>query len=295
MPAVLSGIGSVYNYNSTQDRRRQLFNMFPRSLLHSTALITLLLLTKALAGVYITSPVNATSLKSGDSGKIEWVDDGVHPLLNAIGPSSVTLYTGSDYQQTWLATIAENIDVSKQSSASYTVDPSWGPSGQYYFIRVTSNSLKDPNDSANKYTSYSAKFTLENMSGTFDSTILSQLSATSTPAGVSATQSKSSTSAASATGVVGSSSIATGSILSSSGSSSLATKNSITSSGSAVASTGTSSRMSSVSGIITAATTSAATATTSTGAGVALGRELSHAGIGAILVGCMGLGLAICL
>jgi hypothetical protein len=58
------------------------------------------------------------------------VDDGVYPLLGNIGPSSIALFTGSTFQQSWLANIAEEIDVSKVGTVNWAVDPNVGPSGK---------------------------------------------------------------------------------------------------------------------------------------------------------------------
>jgi hypothetical protein len=96
------------------------------------------------------------------------VDDGVYPLLGNIGPSSIALFTGSTFQQSWLANIAEEIDVSKVGTVNWAVDPNVGPSGKpklvmsvgnYYFIRFTSKNLKDTTEAAYPHTAYSAKFT----------------------------------------------------------------------------------------------------------------------------------------
>jgi hypothetical protein len=58
------------------------------------------------------------------------VDDGVYPLLGNIGPSSIALFTGSTFQQSWLANIAEEIDVSKVGTVNWAVDPNVGPTGK---------------------------------------------------------------------------------------------------------------------------------------------------------------------
>jgi hypothetical protein len=64
------------------------------------------------------------------------VDDGVFPLLGSMGPSSIGLYTGSNYQQTWLANIAEQVDVSKIGTIDWNVDPNVGPTGEFFMFRL---------------------------------------------------------------------------------------------------------------------------------------------------------------
>lgn len=101
-------------------------------------------------------------------------------MLANIGPCSIALYTGSTFEQTWLASIAEEIDVSKVATINWAVDPNVGPNGErlmdlydseaawltsldragnYYFIRYTSKNLKDSTEAAYPHTAYSAKFT----------------------------------------------------------------------------------------------------------------------------------------
>ncbi|KAH8080137.1 hypothetical protein HD553DRAFT_276406 [Filobasidium floriforme] len=222
------------------------------NLLASSSIFGLFLAGKVLAGIYVTNPVADTVVQSGQTLTINWVDDGVYPLLGNIGPSSIALFTGSTFQQSWLANIAEEIDVSKVGTVNWAVDPNVGPSGNYYFIRFTSKNLKDTTEAAYPHTAYSAKFTLENMSGSFNGTILSQINATS--------------------------------------SSSTALSSRPTSSG-----TGAISRASSTGSTPSTAQSASETSESASNSAASIGRELSHAGIGAVVLGCMGLGLALCL
>jgi len=75
-----------------------------------------------------------------------------------------------------------SVNVSTTSSVSFTVDPTVGPNGSNYFIRFSSTSLANPASTANPYLSFSAKFALAGMTGTFNQTVLNQIAATSTAA-----------------------------------------------------------------------------------------------------------------
>ena len=106
------------------------------------------------------------------------VDDGTTPHLATIGSSQIALYTGSATQQTFLQELAASIDVSTSNSVDAWIDSNLGPSGMlwffgspfmlitdgmslsgnYYFIRITSNSLKDAAQPQYPYQSYSARF-----------------------------------------------------------------------------------------------------------------------------------------
>jgi hypothetical protein len=80
-----------------------------------------------------------------------------------------------------------SVNVSTTTSVSFTVDPTVGPNGNNYFIRFSSTSLANPSSTANPYLSFSAKFTLAGMTGTFNQTVLNQIAATSTGATIAPT------------------------------------------------------------------------------------------------------------
>ena len=102
-------------------------------------------------------------------------DDGNTPTVASIGPCTIDIYTGSKNQQTQLQNLGKSVDVSKASSVSVTVDPSIGPNGDYYFVRVTSLGLKDTTNPQYPYQAFSAKFELDGMSGNFSQAILAQI------------------------------------------------------------------------------------------------------------------------
>ena len=88
------------------------------------------------------------------------------------------------------------INVATTASIEFTVDPAVGENGPYYFIRFSSLDLKD---GVNPYLSFSAIFTLDNMTGTFNQTVKNQIQGSSSAA-TPPTASKTNT--ASATSVV---------------------------------------------------------------------------------------------
>jgi hypothetical protein len=103
-------------------------------------------------------------------------DDGNTPTVGSIGPCTIDIYTGGKTQQTQLQNLAQTVDVSKASSVSVTVDPTIGPDGDFYFIRVTSLGLKDTTNPQYPYQAFSAKFALTGMSGNFSQAVLAQIS-----------------------------------------------------------------------------------------------------------------------
>lgn len=122
-------------------------------------------------------------------------DDGNTPTVASVGPCTVDLYTGSMTQQTKLQNLAASVDVSKTSSISATIDPTVGQSGNYYFVRFTSLGLKDTTNPAYYYEAFSAKFTINSMTGTFSAAVLAELAANSTTSSTAAAASGSKTSA----------------------------------------------------------------------------------------------------
>ncbi|KAI0046773.1 hypothetical protein FA95DRAFT_1559726 [Auriscalpium vulgare] len=151
----------------------------------------------ALATVFMTSPVASTSWQAGQQFTVSWQDDGTAPNLQSFGPSSIGLFAGSVQQQTLLQEIADNVDVSQVSSVPFTPQASVGPSGAYYFIRFTSNSLMDTANPQFPAQAFSAKFTLTGATGTFNATVQSEVDGATVSAGTPATSAAVTTSAAS--------------------------------------------------------------------------------------------------
>lgn len=128
----------------------------------------------------MTDPTSSSSCSATLACNVTWKDDGTSPALASIGeqsssmwkrlpaylttccvgPSRVDLCTGDRTRQTCLQNIATNLDVSTTNNITYHNDPKVGPTGKFYFIKFTSNNLKDPSNPGFPYTAYSAVFNL---------------------------------------------------------------------------------------------------------------------------------------
>jgi len=148
----------------------------------------------ALGAVFITNPVNTTSASGGNALTVSWKDDSATPTLAQIGACSIGIYVGNSLQQTEIQNINASVDVSTTSSVSFVVDSTIGPNSNLYFVRFTSLGLADATNSQFNYESFSAKFTLTNMTGTFSAAAQSQIDAASTISLTSSTSSASSSS-----------------------------------------------------------------------------------------------------
>jgi len=145
----------------------------------SRALIALALSVSALANVFITDPTATSTINGGDKYTIKWMDDGKSPKLEDFGMAKISIYVGNAKQQTSLQ-LAGNVDVSKEQSLEFTPDPSIGPNGSEYFIRVESVNLKDAAAPQFPALAFSAKFTMSGMTGKFSDDILKQIAGQTT-------------------------------------------------------------------------------------------------------------------
>jgi len=154
----------------------------------ASAFAVLSLAAAASATVFITSPTQSTTCSGGQVCQINWEDNNAAPNLTAFGPAQVFLGVGNAQQQTMLQTISNNVNVATTSAIQFTVDPNAGGNSNDYFIRVQSITLKDPTQPQFPALSFSAKFTLNNMTGTFNATVQSEIDGLSTaPLGGGAT------------------------------------------------------------------------------------------------------------
>ncbi|WVQ73388.1 hypothetical protein IAR50_002959 [Cryptococcus sp. DSM 104548] len=158
----------------------------------------------AMAAVYITSPVAGTSAIGGQVLNVKWADNGETPTVADIGPCDVSIYTGSTDNQIKLQTLAASVDVSKASSISTTIDPSIGQDDSHYFVRFTSLSLKDANNTQYPYEAFSAMFSIQSMTGTFNATVLAAIDADTSSSSSSASASAGTSTKASKTSASGS-------------------------------------------------------------------------------------------
>ncbi|KAG8950121.1 hypothetical protein FRC04_007976 [Tulasnella sp. 424] len=152
------------------------------------------LVSQTTATIYVTEPTASTICTAGTACNVRWNDDANVPALATIGPCNIELYTGGVQQQTFLQTIAAGWDVSQYAVATYLPDATVGPNSSMYFVKFTSLTYKDPANPTFPFTAYSAKFTLNGMTGTFNSTVQAQIdgvassaAAVSTPAAAAGT------------------------------------------------------------------------------------------------------------
>lgn len=108
------------------------------------------------AGVYITNPTASSIVEAGQTINVTWQDDGAGAKLADIGSSSIDIAVGSQLTQVVVQNLATDVDVSKAQTVTATIDPTIGQDGQYYFVRVTSNDLKN---GTLPYQSFSGRFT----------------------------------------------------------------------------------------------------------------------------------------
>ncbi|KAK0205315.1 hypothetical protein DFS33DRAFT_757625 [Desarmillaria ectypa] len=176
------------------------------------------LATSALATVYITDPVGSTVWNAGDTVTVSWQDDGASPTLEAFGAAKFAIAVGNSLQQTTLQVIAENVNVATTSSLQFVPSANIGATSDQYFIRVDSNGLKDANNSQYPALAFSAKFTIEGLSGSFNSSVQAQIDGQSTAplAGASTSASASASHSSGATTTKAASASTTGAVKASS-------------------------------------------------------------------------------
>jgi len=129
----------------------------------------------ALATIFVTAPVASTTYEGGASALISWEDDGTAPSLSLIGACSVGIYAGNTQQQTLLQEIISSVNVATTASISFTVDPTIGPDGSAYFIRFQSLAYMNPTTPQYPYEQFSARFTLADMTGTFNASVQAEI------------------------------------------------------------------------------------------------------------------------
>ncbi|SPO23371.1 uncharacterized protein UTRI_02049 [Ustilago trichophora] len=158
-----------------------------------TTLVVLVLAAAdaAVSTIVVTKPVASTTGHGGKRLSVEWNDDGKAPSRRDWGRVNIYLATGSRDVQFKLQTLASNVSYNT-GSAHYNVDASIGPNGGYYFLRFEGTNSSQTGGIPPM--AFSARFTLDQMTGNFNSTIMSQISGASgtaqlTAASASATSS----------------------------------------------------------------------------------------------------------
>lgn len=147
----------------------------------SLAAVTVLaaLAPQALATLYITSPVASTVCKAGTNCPVAWNDDGTAPPLATIGACTVGLYVGSQFTQIQLQPLGD-VSVAAQASATFIPNPEVGGNSDLYFLRFTSTTYQV---NGVPWEGFSAKFTIQGMTGTFNATESSLMYAPTSGAG----------------------------------------------------------------------------------------------------------------
>jgi len=130
----------------------------------------------ALGELAVSLPTADTTCAAGASCTVSWIDNNLGSTLAQLGTCTVALYTGSKNLQTFLQPIAypNPINVSTVRTIDFTPDPTVGENGKYYFIRISSTTLKVGADPS---LSFSAIFTLSGMTSTFNETVKNQIAA----------------------------------------------------------------------------------------------------------------------
>ncbi|KAI0826135.1 hypothetical protein BC629DRAFT_1586977 [Irpex lacteus] len=170
-----------------------------------TALVTLALLApSAFANLAFTQPVATSSWAPGQTVNIVWQDDNNSPKLTDLGTGSFGIYVGGTTTQAQLVHIADSVNVATTSQINFQVPDGFGASYNGYFVRFTSDSCVDKSSSLNfPCEAFSAKFAINNLNGSFNSTIQqiadngsSSSASAGAPAGSSAAAGTSATAAA---------------------------------------------------------------------------------------------------
>jgi len=162
----------------------------------SKALVIFSVISVAFATVYVTNPVATSNISAGTSFAITWQDDGNSPTLKDFGPARVGLYVGNVRQQVPVQIITDSIDVSKVQTIDFIPKADAGPNSDQYFIRFDSEGLK-ANGTNDPAQAFSHKFSLNNMTGSFNASVLSIIAGQSTAPFGSQTTSGSSSSTSS--------------------------------------------------------------------------------------------------
>ncbi|KAF7362003.1 hypothetical protein MVEN_00545500 [Mycena venus] len=132
------------------------------------------------AGVYFIQPQSGSTCTGGTPCRLEWLDDGIAPLLNAVGVVRAGLFTGE--QQ--LVQTLQPVDVASLHSVEFTPIAQAGPNSNSYYIAFTSTTAKE---NGTDYTAFSPFFVLKGMSGDFSSPLASATTAFSIPKSITHT------------------------------------------------------------------------------------------------------------
>jgi len=118
----------------------------------------------AFGALYVVKPTTGTVCHGGQPCLVEWLDDGQSPLLTTLGPCDVALYSGNGD----LIQQIEPVDVSTSHSLSFTPSPDAGPNSSTYYVQFTSITASN---SSQSLVAFSPDFSLDRMTGSFNSPV----------------------------------------------------------------------------------------------------------------------------
>ncbi|RDX54434.1 hypothetical protein OH76DRAFT_1397729 [Lentinus brumalis] len=123
-----------------------MFSCSPLRLLGAALLVASLVS----ANIYPTTPYSSTVFNAGRMNTVEWMDDGMNPSVQDMGPLKIDLYSS----ETYITTLDELVDPTRLSQAVW-ISPSWMHNGSDYHMRFI---CEDP-----PLTVYTADFTITGM------------------------------------------------------------------------------------------------------------------------------------
>jgi len=138
----------------------------------ASTLIAVSIVTQALANLIVTQPLSTSQCSATLACNVTWKDDGTSPSLEQIGSVSIDVCTGTQFVQTCLQNIATAYDVSNGNSVTFNPNPPIGPTGQFYFIKFSALTFRDPANPQYLWSQYSPKFTLVGMGGAYNASII---------------------------------------------------------------------------------------------------------------------------
>ncbi|KAI0060016.1 hypothetical protein BV25DRAFT_1003551 [Artomyces pyxidatus] len=148
--------------------------------LFSWAVFVFASLPCTLASFYVINPTTDTVCHAGQPCTVQWLDDGEQPTLQSIAACTVALYSGDQH----LLQQIEPVDVSVTHSLTFTPNAQAGPNSNTYYVGFTSTTLKSAN-SSQQYQGFTPTFSIDGMTGSFDTAIPSLTSSIPIPASVS--------------------------------------------------------------------------------------------------------------
>ncbi|KAH9974377.1 hypothetical protein BGW80DRAFT_178610 [Lactifluus volemus] len=138
------------------------------------ATMALAYLQAVFGALYVVEPNAQTVCHGGEPCVVQWLDDGVKPLLADMGPCYVALFSGNQR----LIQQIEPIDVSTNHSLTFTPNRIAGPNSNTYYVEFSSINL------SNASLAYSPNFSMDQMKGSFESPVAELTSTIPVPSSV---------------------------------------------------------------------------------------------------------------